>query len=75
MEEKIKELEMEVFEAKQRAMIAESALIGTRKNLAAELEMEIEGIEDVFEFLEDKDAVKAISERLSRMRKILNRKS
>ena len=39
MEEKIKELEMEVFEAKQRAMIAESALIGTRKNLAAELEL------------------------------------
>lgn len=75
MEDKMKELEMEVFEAKQRAMIAESALIGTRKNLAAELELEIEGIEDVFEFLEDKDAVKAISERLSRMRKILNRKS
>ena len=75
MEEKIKELEMEVFEAKQRAMIAESALIGTRKNLAAELELEIEGIEDVFKLLEDKDAVKAISERLSRMRKILNRKS
>ena len=75
MEEKIKELEMEVFETKQRAMIAESALIGTRKNLAAELELEIESIEDVFEFLEDKDAVKAISERLSRMRKILNRKS
>ena len=75
MEEKVKELEMEVFEAKQRAMIAESALIGTRKNLAAELELEIEGIEDAFEFLEDKDAVKAISERLSRMRKILNRKS
>lgn len=75
MEEKIRELEMEVFEAKQRAMIAESGFKGIRKNLAAELELEIEGIEDVFEFLEDKDAVKAISERLSRMRKILERKS
>lgn len=62
-------LEYEVFEAKQRALIAESKVKGLQKNLRDRVNLELEGIEDIFEFLKSEE-VAPIKERIARIRKI-----
>ena len=56
---------------RQRALIAESIVSGTYQKLESALILEIEGIEDVFEYIDNEEVIKAIRERLARMRKIL----
>lgn len=63
--------EYECFQERQRALIAESIVSGTYQKLESALILEIEGIEDVFEYIDNEEVIKAIRERLARMRKIL----
>ena len=62
--------EYECFEERQRALIAESIVRGAYQKLESALTLEIEGIQDIFEFL-PVDAVAPIKERCDRMMKIL----
>ena len=63
--------EYECFEERQRALIAESIVSGIYKKLEFALILEIEGIEDIFDYIDNEEVIKAIRERLARMRKIL----
>ena len=63
--------EYECFQERQRALIAESIVSGIYQKLESALILEIEGIEDVFEYIDNEEVIKAIRERLARMRKIL----
>lgn len=75
MTDKEKEkLEYEIFEKTQRALIAESKAAGIQKQITKDLELEIEGLEDILEFLDNDAAEVAIKERLIRMRNILKEK-
>lgn len=61
----------EIFEAKQRAMIAESKVTGYRDKLNKTLSLEMDGIRDIIEYATP-EVKAAIIERLQRMERILN---
>lgn len=67
------ELEYEIFKERQRALMAESKIKGIQKNLKDRVNLELEGIEDVFEFLKPEE-VAPIKERIARIRKIFEEK-
>ena len=50
-------------------MIAESKISGIKKNLRDRVNLELEGIEDIFEYLKPEE-VAPIKERIVRIRKI-----
>lgn len=69
METEREELVYKIFEERQRALIAESKISGIKKNLRDRVNLELEGIEDIFEYLKPEE-VAPIKERIARIRKI-----
>lgn len=63
------ELEYKIFEERQRALIAESKIKGIKRGLKDKVNFELEGIEDIFEYLKPEE-VAPIKERIARIRKI-----
>ena len=63
------QLEYEIFKATQRALIAESKISGIKRTLRDRVNLELEGIEDIFEYLKPEE-VAPIKERITRIRKI-----
>ena len=68
--ETIRTLERQVFDERNAYLREKSRAEGIQRRIAKDVELEIEGIEDVFEFLEP-SAASAIRERIARMRNIL----
>lgn len=68
-ETNMEDKDYEIFQAKQRALIAESKIRGLKNNLRDRVNLELEGIEDIFEFLKPEE-VAPIKERIARIRKI-----
>lgn len=66
---KLEEAEYQIFQERQRALIAESKISGIKKNLRDRVNLELEGIEDIFEYLKPEE-VAPIKERITRIRKI-----
>lgn len=62
-------LEYEIFKERQRALIAESKIKGIKRSLRDKVNLELEGIEDIFEYLKPEE-VAPIKERITRIRKI-----
>lgn len=65
----LEEAEYQIFQERQRALIAESKISGLKKNLRDRVNLELEGIEDIFEYLKPEE-VAPIKERITRIRKI-----
>lgn len=63
------ELEYEIFKERQRALIAESKIKSIKRSLRDKVNFELEGIEDIFEYLKPEE-VAPIKERITRIRKI-----
>lgn len=72
--ETIRALERQVFDEHNAYLREKSRAEGIQRRMAKDIELEIEGIEDVLEFLEP-NAVSAIRERITRMRNILKGES
>lgn len=71
-DELIADLERQIFDERNAYLREKSRAEGIQKRIARDIEFEIEGIEDILEFL-DPDAIEvpAIKERIARMREIL----
>lgn len=65
----LEDVDYRIFQEKQRALIEESKIRGIKKNLRDRIELELQGIEDVFEYLKPEEVV-PIKERIVRIRKI-----
>ena len=68
--ETIRALERQVFDERNAYLREKSRAEGIQRRIAKDVELEIEGIEDVLEFLEP-SAASVIRERITRMRNIL----
>lgn len=69
-DEMIYSLERQVFDEHNAYLKEKSRAEGIQKRIARDIELEIEGIEDIIEFLEP-EVASAIKERITRMRRIL----
>ena len=69
-DEMIYNLERQVFDEHNAYLKEKSRAEGIQRRIARDIEFEINGIEDVLEFLEP-DAASVIKERITRMRNIL----
>lgn len=69
-DEMIYSLERQVFDERNAYLKEKSRAEGIQKRIARDIELEIEGIEDIIEFLEP-EVASAIKERITRMRRIL----
>ena len=65
----LEDVDYRIFQEKQRALIEESKIRGIKKNLRDRIELELQGIEDVFEYLKPEE-ITPIKERIVRIRKI-----
>lgn len=65
------DLERQIFDERNAYLREKSRADGIQKRIAKDMELEIEGIEDILEFLDNDAAEVAIKERLRRMRDIL----
>ena len=65
----LEDVDYRIFQEKQRALIEESKIRGIKKNLRDRIELELQGIEDVFEYLKPEE-IAPIKERIVRIRKI-----
>lgn len=69
-DEMIYNLERQVFDERNAYLKEKSRTEGIQRRIACDIELEIEGIEDIIEFLEP-EAASAIRERITRMRNVL----
>lgn len=71
-DEFIADLERQIFDERNAYLKEKSRADGIQKRIAKNMELEIEGVEDILEFLDSTSIeVGAIRERLRRMRDIL----
>lgn len=70
-DEFIADLERQIFDERNAYLREKSRADGIQKRIAKDMELEIEGLEDILEFLDNDAAEVAIKERLRRMRDIL----
>lgn len=65
----LEDADYQMFQERQRALIEESKIRGIKKNLRDRIELELQGIEDIFEYLKPEE-IAPIRERITRIRKI-----
>ena len=65
------DLERQIFDEHNAYLREKSRADGIQKRIAKDMELEIEGLEDILEFLDNDAAEVAIKERIRRMRDIL----
>ena len=70
-DEFIADLERQIFDERNAYLREKSRADGIQKRIAKDMELEIEGLEDILEFLDNDAAEVAIKERIRRMRDIL----
>ena len=70
-DEFVADLKRQIFDERNAYLREKSRADGVQKRIAKDMELEIEGLEDIFEFLDNDAAEVAIKERIRRMRDIL----
>jgi hypothetical protein len=65
------DLERQIFDERNAYLREKSRADGIQKRIAKDMELEIEGLEDILEFLDNDAAEVAIKERIRRMRDVL----
>lgn len=65
----LEDADYQIFQERQRVLIEESKIRGIKKDLRDRIELELQGIEDIFEYLIP-EVVAPIKERITRIRKI-----